>query len=354
MSTVQAGTPSGGIDDATQRLIDQLQAEEELAARDHSLALSLEAPASRRRRLRHEELIAAQIRPQTKPQSRPQPEAKSETQFEATNQPGQPKLKASEDAELTIVKAQNQLGGLTSPDPTSFTIQIPGQTIDAGVISRVFYNAFHMPAIINRQPVESTTRKCTPCDKDYPDHVVMRFVCGHDHCEDCVSRLLTLCLTDESYFPLQCCGKEVALSAARLYVDGKLYEQFEEKTAEYEIKDKVYCSAPTCSALIKLDHIYRDRATCRRCGSVTCAICKAKAHDGRDCPKDEDTHKVLELAKEQNWKRCPHCGSLVEMTGGCYHMRVSPTSFNRLDTPLTDSRSVAVEKLSGKRLSIAS
>ncbi|RFU35298.1 hypothetical protein B7463_g1043, partial [Scytalidium lignicola] len=45
-----------------------------------------------------------------------------------------------------------------------------------------------------------------------------------------------------------------------------------------------------------------------------------KWHGAKDCPKDEETNKLLETAKEAGWQRCYNCRAMVELKEGCNHM----------------------------------
>jgi len=63
---------------------------------------------------------------------------------------------------------------------------------------------------------------------------------------------------------------------------------------------RTYCANAECGAFIpplSNDEAKNDQVKCKECGKEMCAICNAATHQG-DCPKDEATQKVLDLAKK--------------------------------------------------------
>ncbi|KAI1798029.1 hypothetical protein LXA43DRAFT_1106215 [Ganoderma leucocontextum] len=93
---------------------------------------------------------------------------------------------------------------------------------------------------------------------------------------------------------------------------------------------KYYCPNPKCSALVQVDEESEDpQAECPSCDAVICVPCRVVWHDGMNCeeyqdlPLDErspDDQKALQLAKAENWRRCPKCAIIVELTIGCNHI----------------------------------
>ncbi|EJF63850.1 hypothetical protein DICSQDRAFT_160351 [Dichomitus squalens LYAD-421 SS1] len=93
---------------------------------------------------------------------------------------------------------------------------------------------------------------------------------------------------------------------------------------------KYYCPNPKCSELVQTDEDSEDpQAMCPSCDSVICVPCRVIWHDGLTCdeyqdlPLDErspDDQKALQLMKAQNWRRCPNCAIIVELTLGCNHI----------------------------------
>jgi hypothetical protein len=98
-----------------------------------------------------------------------------------------------------------------------------------------------------------------------------------------------------------------------------LVRAYEEKKVEFGTEDRVYCADPVCSAFIHVKGVGTEKATCMKCGKVTCVMCKAAAHVG-DCPKDTAMQHLLATAKEEGWQRCRACRRVVELDTGCNHI----------------------------------
>ncbi|KAK4111180.1 hypothetical protein N656DRAFT_790666 [Canariomyces notabilis] len=168
--------------------------------------------------------------------------------------------------------------------------------------------------------VESS-KDCVACGEKHHDTDVAACPCSHDYCRDCLNSLFKASLTDEGLFPPKCCGQEISLEIYRTLVHDKgVAEQFQEKKVEFGTVNRTYCHQATCSAFVPPTSIHKDVATCQRCLNQTCAICKAPAHEGSDCPQDPSLQETLRLAAEQGWQRCSSCKRLVELDHGCNHI----------------------------------
>ncbi|KAI0702061.1 hypothetical protein C8T65DRAFT_719286 [Cerioporus squamosus] len=93
---------------------------------------------------------------------------------------------------------------------------------------------------------------------------------------------------------------------------------------------RYYCPNPRCSALVQVDEDADDpQATCPSCNSVICVPCRVVWHEDLSCeeyqalPLDErspEDQEALRLMRAQNWRRCPSCAMIVELTHGCNHI----------------------------------
>ncbi|KAI0336752.1 hypothetical protein GY45DRAFT_1315385 [Cubamyces sp. BRFM 1775] len=91
-----------------------------------------------------------------------------------------------------------------------------------------------------------------------------------------------------------------------------------------------YCPNPHCSALVQLDEDSEDpQAICPSCNTVICVPCRVVWHNDLTCeeyqalPLDDrspEDQKALQLIKAENWRRCPSCAFIVELTHGCNHI----------------------------------
>ncbi|KAI5887434.1 uncharacterized protein SCHCODRAFT_01174780 [Schizophyllum commune H4-8] len=151
-------------------------------------------------------------------------------------------------------------------------------------------------------------------------------LCGHHFCPECVERLVRSTLTDETLFPLRCCGQPLCDAAVDAVIPNTLRAQYQIKRAEYVVApaDRVYCVNPRCSAFLGSGLRSHNRAgptvlSCTACHTTTCAQCRQPGHAGRDCVQ-ESTAQFDALVKEKQWQRCPSCGATVDRTAGCPHM----------------------------------
>ncbi|KDQ60169.1 hypothetical protein JAAARDRAFT_597882 [Jaapia argillacea MUCL 33604] len=93
---------------------------------------------------------------------------------------------------------------------------------------------------------------------------------------------------------------------------------------------RYYCPNPRCSALVQVhEDPDEPQAVCPSCTTLICVPCRVVWHDKMTCetyqalPPDErspEDQLVLSLAKAKNWRRCPSCTVIVELTQGCNHI----------------------------------
>ena len=107
-------------------------------------------------------------------------------------------------------------------------------------------------------------------------------------------------------------------------------KKFTEKAKEFSTLKRVYCSNPRCSVFLGpqaeggswwiIPPIFSCKAS--NCGTSTCSHCKSRTISGvpHVCQKDQKDEDVLRLGEQSQWARCPGCGSLVELSVGCFHM----------------------------------
>ncbi|KAI4272046.1 MAG: hypothetical protein LQ337_005577 [Flavoplaca oasis] len=167
--------------------------------------------------------------------------------------------------------------------------------------------------------IDDNRHECVSCSEYKRAFETFRTPCGHFYCQECLSQLFEKSTKDETLFPPRCCRQGIPLTAARLYLNTDLVQEFQKKTLEFRTGDRTYCSRPTCSAFITSSNITSERATCAACFTETCTICKGNCHEG-DCPRDTATQEVLATAAREGWQRCYNCRRLVELDIGCNHM----------------------------------
>ncbi|KAI3397162.1 hypothetical protein diail_11136 [Diaporthe ilicicola] len=165
-------------------------------------------------------------------------------------------------------------------------------------------------------------RQCASCMDDFPLQDLAKFPCSHEYCRACLETMLTGPLTDEGLWPPRCCQQRVdpEQDQIRILVDARLMGQYLARKLEMETPNRTYCHVSDCSKFIPPKGIHHDIGTCPKCEAKTCCTCKAAAHEGEDCPKDEAGKQLLDLAKKQGWRQCFACKRVVELKEGCNHM----------------------------------
>lgn len=161
--------------------------------------------------------------------------------------------------------------------------------------------------------------ECISCGEKRHDFDVFRCPCAHDYCRECLEILFTASLSDESLFPPRCCNQPLPHDSCRIYLPAELIGKFLAKKVELETPNRTYCHEPKCSVFVPTHFISGDVATCPRCRTKTCVICKGATHTG-DCPQDTAAQELLRLAAENGWQRCYSCHRVVELEHGCNHM----------------------------------
>lgn len=165
----------------------------------------------------------------------------------------------------------------------------------------------------------SGKRQCVACMTDFPQSETVRCPCSHGYCRTCLTRLFESTINDESLFPPRCCGKTIPIGPNQKFLPQKLVGEYKAKEQEYTTENKTYCHKANCSTFIPPRFVQGDIATCNKCKRSTCTICKGRTHRG-DCPKDEETSKLLRVAADNGWQRCYSCRRVVDLAVGCNHI----------------------------------
>jgi len=153
--------------------------------------------------------------------------------------------------------------------------------------------------------------------------------CHHHWCAECTCDLFNRCITDDALYPPRCCQDSgpIELGTVRHFLTIEMAQRYERRRVEMETPNRTYCSNRSCSVFLPVTLARNDSVVCPNCATVTCTICKEVAH-GDDCPADTTLHQVLEMARENQWRRCPRCRRMVELLDGCNHIYVGSLQFN--------------------------
>ena len=162
--------------------------------------------------------------------------------------------------------------------------------------------------------------------EEAPGSKTAKLKCDHRMCNGCLKRSFKLSVNDPQLMPPRCCTPDhIPLKHVNSLFDPDFKKTWNRKYAEFSAKNRLYCPSKKCGEWIKPENVQRDAlgrkfAKCGRCKTKVCGICNGKWHAGVDCPKDEETNRILEQAKEEGWKRCYKCKTMVELKEGCNHM----------------------------------
>ncbi|KND88707.1 E3 ubiquitin-protein ligase itt1 [Tolypocladium ophioglossoides CBS 100239] len=167
--------------------------------------------------------------------------------------------------------------------------------------------------------------KCVICMSDISPSKTAKLKCGHTMCRSCLERNFKLSVTDPQHMPPRCCTQDhIPLKHVDRLFDDRFKKAWNRKFAEFSTRNRLYCPSRKCGEWIKPANIHRENgrkvARCSRCRTKVCGVCNGKWHGSEDCPKDEETARLLAQAKNEGWKRCYRCKAVVELKEGWNHM----------------------------------
>ncbi|KAK2042074.1 IBR domain-containing protein [Colletotrichum somersetense] len=165
---------------------------------------------------------------------------------------------------------------------------------------------------------------CVACFIDMREEDTFHAPCEHGYCHDCIGELFEACLTGEFQFPPKCCGEPIPTDTDHDAIPAELMKKVRDKAIELSTSNRTYCRQSTCSTFIPKESIKNDVATCPKCRTTTCVLCKGAEHADYACKEDEAAQELLKLAETNLWQRCPKCRALVERQDGCPHMILLP------------------------------
>ena len=167
---------------------------------------------------------------------------------------------------------------------------------------------------------------CNVCYGEYQKGY--RLACDHQQCISCTRSLFKTALGDASLLPLRCCEIPIDMNIAKDLLPRDEATTIFQRVEELGAKNKMYCLS--CNAFINLDLVDTTFATDLLCGCgiALCMVCKTSAHPGATCSENQSfdsrgEEAVLQLSREQGWKQCPGCSTIIELRSGCNHMTCS-------------------------------
>ncbi len=193
----------------------------------------------------------------------------------------------------------------------------------------VFAGVLVEPIKAQKVALKPTKVQCLTCMDDVPRSRAAKLKCSHRMCHACLIRIFQLSVTDPQHMPPKCCTSEcISLTHVNKLFDAKFKKTWNIKLEEYSTKNRIYCPKRRCGEWIMSDDIkkvvergHRGRkGKCKKCKTEVCGNCSGMWHGGRTCPKDDETTRLLETAREKGWQRCYSCRTMVELEEGCNHM----------------------------------
>ncbi|KAL5331989.1 hypothetical protein ACEPPN_001532 [Leptodophora sp. 'Broadleaf-Isolate-01'] len=178
----------------------------------------------------------------------------------------------------------------------------------------------------NSETIEFYGVECLTClSDDIPRSKSAKLKCGHRMCHSCLKRIFRLSVNDPQHMPPKCCTADhIPLKHVEKLFDINFKKNWNRKFQEFSTKNRIYCPARRCGEWIKPGNMHKEDGRkygkCGRCKTKVCCLCNGKWHGAKDCPKDEETNKLLETAKQAGWQRCYNCRTMVELKEGCNHM----------------------------------
>nr|DAD44168.1 TPA_asm: hypothetical protein HUJ06_002398 [Nelumbo nucifera] len=160
--------------------------------------------------------------------------------------------------------------------------------------------------------------------------------CSHSFCSDCISKHVAA-KVEENVTKVICpafnCKEVLEPESCRSIIPNQVFVRWADALCESLIPgpQKFYCPFSNCSALLMDDggEIIKE-SECPSCRRLFCAQCKVPWHGNISCEEfqklNEDERgredlKVMALAKEKAWQRCPMCKFYVEKSDGCLYMK---------------------------------
>ncbi|KAL4787552.1 hypothetical protein BJX76DRAFT_299853 [Aspergillus varians] len=150
---------------------------------------------------------------------------------------------------------------------------------------------------------------------------MIEFVCRHYYCRDCVRQQARY------RFPPTCCENPVpeqtVLQCLSANETATLKLKFKEQRTP--LSKRWYCPDKSCGKwihpkqlVVEGSRFSRSRTnTCPYCKVSICPRCRTHSHAGDCPPADINLVAVLALADSKKWRKCFHCGTLVEKINGC-------------------------------------
>ncbi|XP_060190915.1 uncharacterized protein LOC132620254 [Lycium barbarum] len=165
--------------------------------------------------------------------------------------------------------------------------------------------------------------------------------CNHSYCNQCTANYIASKL-QQNITRISCpvlgCNGQLEPYNCRSILPKQVFDRWGDVLCEAMILgcEKFDCPLKDCSALL-IDDSSCDggdfvvtQSECPECRRLFCAKCKVAWHSGILCEEFQKLNKderekedlqLMQLAKGQEWQRCPRCQIYIVRSSGCAQMR---------------------------------
>ncbi|KAK7289736.1 hypothetical protein RIF29_03615 [Crotalaria pallida] len=162
--------------------------------------------------------------------------------------------------------------------------------------------------------------------------------CNHPFCNDCISKYVAAQI-QQNVLKVNCPNPNCHVELESKYLEPILPKEVMDRweSAKRESTDiiasslRFYCPFKDCSVMLVNggddDGEIVTSFLCTSCQRLVCVQCKVPWHANMNCEEferskcEEDMdRKFLELARSEEWQKCPRCAFVVQRKSGCNHI----------------------------------
>ncbi|XP_009776040.1 E3 ubiquitin-protein ligase RSL1-like [Nicotiana sylvestris] len=162
--------------------------------------------------------------------------------------------------------------------------------------------------------------------------------CTHSYCKECMAKYVASKIQEnisQISCPVSGCNGLLEPYYCRSILPNEVFDRWGDALCEKLIlgSERFYCPFKDCSALLidesEGGNLVITQSECPECRRLFCAKCKVAWHSGIACEEFEKLNKdererediqLMQLAKGQEWQRCPRCRMYVARSAGCAQM----------------------------------
>ncbi|KAK4340620.1 hypothetical protein RND71_039121 [Anisodus tanguticus] len=199
--------------------------------------------------------------------------------------------------------------------------------------------------LIDDDNIDDDIFTCDICvDEKSTSEIFKIMGCTHSYCKECMAKYVASKIL-ENISRISCpvlgCNGQLEPYNCRSILPKQVFDRWGDVLCEAMIlgSEKFYCPFKDCSAVLLIDgnsssdgggDFVVTQCECPECRRLFCAKCKVAWHSGIVCEEFQELNKdereredlqLMQLAKGQEWQRCPRCRIYVARSDGCAQMR---------------------------------